>query len=1453
MNRSLWIFVLAIGCLTSWFNLGVAAEPLRVLFLGDNGPHQPRERFAQLQPVLAARGIELTYTEAMADVNPQNLAQYQVLAVYANIDTIEPAQEQALLDYVDQGRGFVPIHCATYCFRNSPAVVALMGAQFQRHGTGVFRDQIVAGDHPIMQNFGGFESWDETYVHHLHNEANRTVLSYRVDSEGREPWTWVRTHGKGRVFYTAWGHDQRTWGNAGFHNLIERGLRWAAGQDLAQVPSYLDDQAFPVPQMNPPRTDVAPFEYVDVGGKIPNYVPSNRWGTQGEPLSQMQKPLPPAESMKHMVVPEGFHLELFASEPELGGKPICMTWDERGRLWVAETYDYPNELQPPGQGRDRIRICEDTDGDWRADKFTVFAESLSIPTTLTFYRGGVIVQNSEQTLYLKDVDGDDVADERTVLFSGWNQRDTHGGVSNFQYGLDNWIWAMQGYNYSEPEIGDQRQLGFRMGFFRFRPDGSEIEFLRSTDNNTWGFGQSEEGLVFGSTANRNPSVFLSIPNRYYERVLGWKPSLTLNTIANTYLFQPITDKVRQVDQHGGYTAGAGHALYTARRYPQEYWNRTAFVCGPTGHLVGTFVLRRQGSDYRSTYTFNLAASDDEWSAPIMAEVGPDGNVWIIDWYNYIVQHNPTPIGFETGRGNAYDTDLRDKTHGRIYRLVYDGGSAAEPFSLAGATAADLVRTLTNPTMLWRKHAQRLLVERGGTDVVPALIELVNDQRVDAVGLNVGAIHALWTLHGLRVLGGDQSAPLAAVTTALRHPSGGVRRNAIQVLPASEQSVDALLQAKLLSDPDAQVRLAALLALSDQPATPHGAAAIAQVVREPNLLADPVLRDAATSAAARHAEEFLRALANAPSIDKPLADLVQIVAEHYARGKPGLAAAKLVAEYKDADPSLLTPMLAGLSAGWASGQTIELSADMIASLESMMERLPPIDRGQLVRLANRWGSGHFAKYASEVVADLLAKMDQGTASTDERIAAAAQLFEFQPESNDAVSQLLERVTPQTAPELAAGLIESLGRSESPELGRLLVTKFPQLTPDVRVAAVSVLLRRPASTEALIDSINEGAIQLTELSLEQRQALASHPDRDIRSAARQLLERGGALPSADRQQVLAELLPLTREAGDAQAGKQVFTKVCAKCHMHGGEGNQVGPDLTGMAVHPKHELLTQILDPNRSVESNFRTYTLVTADGQVLTGMLAAESRTALELFNAEGEKKTVLRQDIDELLASGKSLMPEGFEKQVTPAELKDLLEFLTQRGKYVPVDLSKAATIASDRGMFNDPENQAERLVFSDWNPKTFEGVPFYLIDPRGGRVANAILLFSPNGRVSRRMPRSVKVPAGGPVKTVHLLSGVSGWGHPYSTEESVSLVVRFYYADGETEDHPLRNGVHFADYIRVVDVPESKLAFRLRGQQLRYLTVTPQRHEPIESIEFVKGSDRSAPIVMAVTLESPQ
>jgi hypothetical protein len=278
------------------------------------------------------------------------------------------------------------------------------------------------------------------------------------------------------------------------------------------------------------------------------------------------------------------------------------------------------------------------------------------------------------------------------------------------------VYGIVGYSGFNGEVGGERHQ-LAKGFFRFTPDGSRFEALRSTNNNSWGFGFSEEGLVFGSTANGNPSEHMPLANRVYERVRGWSAT-TLNGIAGSPEMELApkasgdgTVAIRQVDHHGHFTAAAGHRHYTARAYPQEYWNRTAFVCEPTGHIVATFALSPRGAGFTSHMAWDLVASDDEWTAPIQAEVGPDGQVWVIDWYNFIVQHNPTPAGFETGKRGAYVTPLRDKTHGRIWRVVHGTPAQAAGKPLAECSADELVALLRDDNLFWRERAQRRLVER----------------------------------------------------------------------------------------------------------------------------------------------------------------------------------------------------------------------------------------------------------------------------------------------------------------------------------------------------------------------------------------------------------------------------------------------------------------------------------------------------------------------------------------------------------------------------------------------------------------------------------------------------------------------------------------------------------------------------------------------------------------------
>lgn len=1201
------------------------------------------------------------------------------------------------------------------------------------------------------------------------------------------------------------------------------------------------------PEMTKLPNDLPPFEYVEA--TIPFYPPGQRWGVTGEPIRKVQKPLPPERSLRHYVHPVGFELRLFASEELLGGKPIAINWDHRGRLWAALTQDYPNDLQPEGRGNDRIVICEDTDGDWRADKVTVFADKLSIPTSVLPCGDGAIVLQPPHTLYLRDTDGDGVADQRQVLFTGWGIDDTHAGPSNLRYGPDNWIYGIVGYAGYGGTVGGERH-SFRQGFFRFRPDGSRLEFIRSTSNNSWGVGFSEEGLLFGSTANGCPSVFAAIPNRYYERVRGWSAGV-LPSIATSNRFFPITDKVRQVDFHGGFTAAAGHALYTARVYPKEYWNRTAFVAEPTGHLVATFVLEPQGADFRARNSWNLVASNDEWAAPIMAEVGPDGCVWIVDWYNIIVQHNPTPPGYRTGRGNAYEIELRDKKHGRIYRLVPQG-FVPSPRSLDPAATEQLLDALKSDNQFWRFQAQRLLVERDRRDVEAGLLRLLADPSVDEIGLNPGAMHALWTLNGLGLLDGKHAAVNQAVVAALRHPSAGVRRNAVLHLPPVKESVQAWLQSGLLHDPEPQVRLAALLAAAELSPDADVAAAVLAFAQQSENLRDRWLRDGIVMAAAAHDLHFLKAAGKAADLPLALREIVSRVAEHYARGSPAASVHELLQSLPSDKPEVAETVIAALARGWPRNRPAEANPNTAEALGALFDKLSPRGRGQLLTLTRSLGVRGMEKHLTKITATLLALAADESLGEADRAQAARDLVELQPAHSEPVEKVLDLITPRTPPSLAAQFLEAVGQSQADRAGTLILDRFKQFTPTLRQTAIRVLLRRPASTGVLLDALEANQVPLSDLALDQRQALAEHPDRRLAERSRRLLERGGALPSPDRQKVLEALAHVAEKPGDPVRGKKVFLDHCSKCHRHGNEGHQIGPDLTGMAVHPKHHLLLEILDPSRSVEGNYRAYTVATADGRVLHGLLVAESRTAVELVDVEAKKHILLREDIEEMQVSAKSLMPEGFEKQLQEQDFADLLEFLTQRGKYLPLPLHKAATVVTTRGMFNDEANTVERLVLSDWKPRTVAGVPFQLIDPLGDRVPNAILLYGPQGTIPPRMPKSVAIPVNSPAKALHLLSGISGWGFPLGERGSVTLVVRLRYVDGSTEDHELKNGIHFADYIRRVDVPGSQFAFPMRNQQMRYLTIHPKKAGVIRDIELVKGPDATAPVVLAITVELP-
>jgi putative membrane-bound dehydrogenase-like protein len=537
---------------------------------------------------------------------------------------------------------------------------------------------------------------------------------------------------------------------------------------------------------------------------------------------RIQNPLSPEESQQHIQLPKGFTAELYASEPNIIN-PIAMTWDERGRLWVVQSMDYPHGLENE-VGGDRITICEDSDGDGKADKFIDFATNQSLTTGIVKVKDGIIVSQAPNMVYLKDDDGDDVMDGKEILFDGFGIWDTHAGPSSLKYGYDNMIWGAVGYSGFENKFNGEN-VNFSRGVYRFSKDGKEFEPLGQFNNNTWGLGISQDFEVFGSTANNNHACYVGIPMKYYS-YLAQKPDWAINAdfIQGHYEISPVdTVPLQQVDVRGGYTAAAGANFYLANNYPKEYQNQM-YVNEPTGHLVHIAKIVQEGGGFIEVDGGNIFASTDSWTAPVFSETGPDGNLWVADWYNPVIQHNPDARGMDNqiwndikGEGNAHLNENRDKRHGRIYIIKHKKAKPSTIESLDPSDDKALMEALLSDNIFWRTTAQRLIVENGKTNLRAALLDLSKKKEKGNLGV---AAHALYSLEGLGELNSDDEASMTALNQVLQEGSVASRTAALDLIPNNEVGSEILSKSGLIEQSYLPLRKKVILKASELPETPE---------------------------------------------------------------------------------------------------------------------------------------------------------------------------------------------------------------------------------------------------------------------------------------------------------------------------------------------------------------------------------------------------------------------------------------------------------------------------------------------------------------------------------------------------------------------------------------------------------------------------------------------------------
>jgi putative membrane-bound dehydrogenase-like protein len=566
------------------------------------------------------------------------------------------------------------------------------------------------------------------------------------------------------------------------------------------------------------------------------------------PDNSIQNNLTPAQSINCIETQPGLKVELWASELSPAGKIAYLqdfTFDERGRLWAVEPVSYPNIIRTASGsitdqkfqgGLDRIVILEDTDGDRVMDKLKVFRTGLNLPQAIEVVNGGIVVAMVPYLVFFPN--NNDTAGTPVILFNGLGSNtnyDTHGGINSLMYGLDNWIYGHTGYNSCKVgSVNCEKGRSWRFRHTALGHAANEFEVWTEGPANAHGIGQMEDGQLFQSGATGTPHINHSVMQGTPSKDIrdGSPNNLFYPITGDRYLWEGSTGKNTQGWYTSSTTAVSGLQFYTSRLFPKKYWNRFAFTCEGATKLCNQDSLVPNGSTWRAVRMpgparSNIFASKDAWVAPIQTKTGPDGALWVLDWNNYLFLHNPaSPMGV----GGAWENSLRTKTTNRIYRVTPDDGSKELVLNLANATVDQLVAALANPNMLWRLHAQRLLIGKGWSADLGDKLEAIlkTDWSVDDVDNNGRVLGALWTLHGLgRFEMAAESARWNPVLSGLLlHPAAGVRRNVLRALPRTPESATAISTSCVVNDGNAHVRLQALIALGGIQNKPAGLKAIA---------------------------------------------------------------------------------------------------------------------------------------------------------------------------------------------------------------------------------------------------------------------------------------------------------------------------------------------------------------------------------------------------------------------------------------------------------------------------------------------------------------------------------------------------------------------------------------------------------------------------------------------------
>ncbi|RMG40034.1 MAG: dehydrogenase [Planctomycetota bacterium] len=991
--------------------------------------------------------------------------------------------------------------------------------------------------------------------------------------------------------------------------------------------------------------------------------------------------LSPQEAIARMKVPPGFHVELVAGEPDIVN-PVAMAIDERGRFWITESLEYPRSSSGPG--RDRIKVLEDTDGDGKADKVSVFAEGLNIPSGIAVGYGGVWVANAPDILFLQDTDGDGKADRKEVVVTGFGRHDTHELPNSFTWGPDGWLYGLNGvFNFSHVKYApenpnyDPKHPGWKFTccMFRIHPRTREFQVFAEGTSNPWGIAFNDAGDAFVSACVIDHLWHIT-ETGYYHRQAGAYP--------------PFTWKIGSIVDHRHQKAAyCGIHFFDSDAYPEPY-RRRLFMGNIHGNCINVDRLSRNGATYRGDGEPDFLIANDAWFMPVVQKTGPDGCLYILDWYD---------------RYHCYQDARRDpkgidRLNGRLYRIRYKDTPRVWGFDLARADDAELIAKLGAANDYTRRTAQRLLQQRDSAAAGERLLKLVRNPDAPQVQRR----HAAFALSGMpstvqrfiaqpvlddpaieawrvRTWGElyarsegspavpcgyeplfDRQTETAGHSTAGGHISSthAATRAVLQRYPAP-QSVPAPVRLQLViawaKTPAAPAvvarRLAAVLAVSaDDPLIPR-------IVWQ-NLL--PLFE--------RNATDVVRAFRTGEAIDAARrSGLLQRLVDRVTT-LPGvdalLALVGVVTRppvHDDAATAVLQAVAGRLQTGEVSGERRKRLAERLRPMLKEFARAfvqhpaPSPQRrrfeGTALAVAVTLGDPDAAKWARDAIA-------APRTLPDEKLELLRALVHAGDPAAPALAERLLGGADARDARFQASVIGELGRADSIEAADVLIRAYPKLHPQNQPLAVEVLTQRPQWAKRLLLGIGQRIVPPQALNLNQARRLMQFGDSELK----ELLARhwGTIREGRDprRQEVIERMKKLLATTpGDPHRGAAVFKKVCGQCHKIYGEGAEVGPDLTSNGRNSYEQLLSNVFDPNLVIGAGYQAWTVATTSGRVLTGLLVERSDQRIVLKVQGGKREVVPADQIEVLKKSDVSMMPEDLEKQLKPQEIADLFAFLT--------------------------------------------------------------------------------------------------------------------------------------------------------------------------------------------------